>query len=138
MNKLPFRVTLLIWLVLILTAWNILQFWTSLAWRATLLEFSTRPAPIIISIVSMALIITGVLILYGIWRRKLWTVKVLLFAAAGNSAWYWADRLIWQEPRPNWPFAVIVNLALILFMIFTTKSLAREAYDRKSIHQEIE
>lgn len=73
----------------------------------------------------------GILLLWGIWQNKAWTAKLLLGAAAGYTVWYWCERLIWQAPRPNWPFAVIVNLVLLIFILFTTKSLAREAYERK-------
>ncbi len=43
MSKPPFRVTLLLWLVLFLTAWNALRLWTALAWHNVLNEFSAQP-----------------------------------------------------------------------------------------------
>jgi hypothetical protein len=138
MIKLPFRVTLLLWLVLILTAWNALRLWTSLAWHNVLIEFSARPAPLIITTVSLVWIVTGIAIVWGIWQNKEWTSKLLLGSAVGYTIWYWSERLLWQEPRPNWPFAVILNLALLVFIIFATKSLAREAYERQPPHQKIE
>ncbi len=138
MSKLPFRVTLLIWLVLSLTAWNALRLWTSLAWRNALLEFSTRPNPMVITASSLMGIITGLILIWGIWQNKNWTVKLLLGAAVGYSVWYWTERLIWQQPRPNWLFAVIVNLVLFAFVLFCSRSLTREAYERKPQHPEIE
>jgi hypothetical protein len=134
MLKLPFRVTLLIWLVLTLTAWNILKLWTLLSWRPTLAEFSIQPAPAISSLSSIVWSFLGGLILFGIWQSKTWTGRLLIFTAAGYSAWYWVDRLAWQGPRPNWPFAVLLNLALMLLVISTIKPLERESYDRKSVH----
>lgn len=138
MIKLPFRVTLLIWLVLILTVWNILRLWTLLAWRPTLDEFSIHPPPAISSLLSIVWILLGGVILFGIWQGKAWTGRLFIFAAAGYSAWYWVDRLAWQGPRPNWPFAVVLNLALMLLVISTTKPLERESYDRKSVHKKTE
>lgn len=131
MNRSVFRVTLVLLLVLTLTAWNALRVWTSLAWRNVLNEFSAPSIHMITTISSAIWAAVGILLLWGIWQNKAWTAKLLLGAAAGYTVWYWCERLIWQAPRPNWPFAVIVNLVLLIFILFTTKSLAREAYERK-------
>jgi len=56
---------------------------------------------------------------------------MLLGTATSYTVWYWSERLIWQNPHPNWIFAVIVNLVLFGFILFTTKSLLREAYEQK-------
>ena len=76
--------------------------------------------------------VTGIFILWGIWQRKAWAAKLLLGASAGYTVWYWSERLIWQNPHPNWPFAVIVNLVLFGFILFAIKSLSREAYEQKN------
>jgi hypothetical protein len=138
MNRYSFRVTLVLWLVLILTAWNTLRVWTSLAWHNTLSEFSAQPIPIIITISGIVWVVIGLAILWGIWQNKAWTMKLLLGAAAGYTVWYWCERLIWQTPRPNWLFAVIVNLVLLVFILFTKKSLLREAHERKNENRIIE
>ena len=131
MTKLPFRVTLLLWLVLFITAWNGLRLWTALAWQKVLTEFSAQPATWITALSGCIWMVTGVLIIWGIWQNKAWTVKILVGAAAGYSAWYWSERLIFQEPRPNWPFAVLLNVVLLIFIFFATKTLTREAHERK-------
>jgi hypothetical protein len=137
-NRPPFRVTLLIWLVLLLTAWNVLRTCTVLAWYSALKEFSAHPSPLLILSVSLLLSAGGLAVLWGIWQNKPWTVKLLLVTAAAYTIWYWCERLIWQAPRPNGPFAVILNLLALVFIFFTTKSLAREAYDRESPNQKTE
>jgi formate hydrogenlyase subunit 3/multisubunit Na+/H+ antiporter MnhD subunit len=124
--------------VLSLTAWNVLRLWTSLAWRNALIEFSAHPSPTITSISSLIGILTGAMLFWGIWQNKSWTSKVLIGAATGYTVWYWSERIIWQQPRPNWLFAVIVNLVLLVFVLFCLKSLTREAYERKSQHQKTE
>jgi hypothetical protein len=138
MNKLPFRVTLLYWLVLTISAWNGLRLWTALAWHNILNEFSAQPAPIIIAVSSAAWLCIGAILLWSIWQEKAWAAKMLLGVAAGYSVWYWSERLIWQNPHPNWLFAVIVNLGLIIFILFTTKSLTREAHERKNENPKID
>jgi hypothetical protein len=125
-----FRVTLLLWLVLFLTAWNALRLWTAIAWHNVLNEFSAQPTTI--TAISGAIwMLTGIILLWSIWQKKAWAAKLLLGVAAGYTVWYWCERLFWQNPHPNWPFAVIVNLVLIFFILFTTKTLTREAHERK-------
>ena len=138
MSKIPFRVTLLLWLVLFLTAWNTLRLWTAIAWHNVLNEYSASPNPAITAISGAIWMITGVILLWGIWQKKAWTAKLLLGASAGYTVWYWSERLLWQSPHPNWPFAVIVNLVLIIFILFTTRSLTREAHERKIEHPTID
>jgi hypothetical protein len=131
MSKHLFRVTLLLWLVLTLTAWNALRFWTALTWHNVLNEFSTQPTSTVIAVSGAFWVIIGLILLWSIWQKKVWAVKLLFGASAGYTVWYWSERLIWQNPHPNWLFAVIVNLALLVFILFATKSLLREAHERK-------
>ena len=138
MSKIPFRVTLLLWLVLFLTAWNAVRLWTAIAWRSVLTEYSAQPAPTVTAVSGAFWMVTGLILVWSIWQKKAWTVKLLLGASAGYTVWYWSERLIWQSPHPNWPFAVIVNLVLIIFILFTTRSLTREAHERKIEHPTID
>jgi hypothetical protein len=138
MTRLPFRVTLLLWLVFFITAWNGLRVWTALAWRNVLTEFSARPAGWITALSGCIWIVAGCLIIWGIWKNKTWTAKILARAAAGYTAWYWTERLVFQAPRANWPFAVLLNLILLIFIFFTTKTLSREAHERKPKNQKDE
>jgi hypothetical protein len=138
MNKPPFRVTLLLSLVLILTAWNVLRLWTALAWRNVLNEFSAQPISTVIAVSSAFWTVAGITLLWSIWHKKAWAAKLLIGASAGYTIWYWSERLVWQIPHPNWPFAVIVNLVLMIFILFTTKTLTREAHERKIEHPKID
>ena len=130
MKKFSIRATLLQMLVLTLTAFNLLRMWTALAWQDILTEFSTQPSPIVLAVSGAVWALCGIVLLWGIWQRKAWAEKLLLGASAGYSLWYWTERLVWQNPHPNWLFAVIVNLAIIVFILFSKKSLTREAYER--------
>lgn len=138
MNKPPFRVTLLLWLVLFLTVWNALRLWTALAWRNVLNEFSAQPTSTITAVSGVFWMVTGIILLWSIWQKKAWASKLLLGVAAGYTVWYWSERLAWQSPHPNWLFAVIVNLVLIIFILFTTKSLTRETHERKIENSKID
>ena len=128
-RKLPFRATLLLWLVLITTAWNLIRVWTAVAWWNVLIEFSTHPAPWVIAMSGMIEALLGIILIYGVWQGRVWAGKFLIGVTAGYSLWYWIERLFWQSPRPNWVFAVILNLILIGFVYYSHKSLAREAHE---------
>jgi hypothetical protein len=138
MKKLPFRVTLLYWLVLTISAWNGLRLWTALAWHRILDEFSAQPTSTITAVSGAVWLITGIILLWSISQEKAWAAKMLLGVAAGYSLWYWSERLIWQAPHPNWLFAVIVNLGLIIFILFASKSLSREAHERNNENPKVD
>jgi hypothetical protein len=138
MNRPPIRVTLLLLLVLTLSAWNALSLWTALVWKNTLDEFSAIPTPMVIAVSSTVWIVTGIVLIWGVWQKKAWAAILLLGASAGYTVWYWSERLLWQTPHPNWLFAVIVNLGLLVFILFTTKLLAREAHERKNENPKID
>ena len=131
MSKPPFRVTLLLCLVLILTAWNAVRLWTAIAWQNVLNEFSTQPVSSITAVSGAIWMVIGIILLWSIWQKKAWAANLLFGATAGYTVWYWSERLIWQNPHPNWPFAVIVNLILIVFILFTRKTPTKEAHERK-------
>jgi hypothetical protein len=138
MYKRPFRVTLSAWLVLLLTAWNAVRLWTAVAWWDVLVESSARQPPIITALSGAFWFVIGLILLWGILVGKAWAGKMLIAAAAGYSIWYWIERLIWQEPRPNWPFVVILNLIVLVLFFFTTKSMTRETHERKNKNPTLE
>ncbi|MBI2332577.1 MAG: hypothetical protein HYU84_10540 [Chloroflexi bacterium] len=136
--KRPFLVTLSIWLVLILASWNALQAWTAIAWQDVLTEFSVQMPPTVSAVVGVFWFIIGLILAWGIWQKKVWSMKMLLGAAAGYTVWIWSERLIWQNPRPNVPFAVIANLVCLIVIYFASKSFSREAYERNTENPAIE
>ena len=137
MNR-PVIVTLTGWAVLILASWNALRAWTSLAWSNVLIEYSVRLSPTVSAGIAIFWASTGLVLAWGIWQNKAWSARFLPILAAGYTVWYWSERLIWQEPRPNVTFAVIMNIVWLLIIFFTTKSLSREAYERNTENQTTE
>ncbi len=128
--KRPFSVTLAGMLVLILALWNALRAWTSLAWRSILNEYSVQMPPFFSAGMGSFWFIIGLTIAASIWKKNPWSIKLLSLAAIGYTIWYWSERMIWQNPRPNVPFAIIINLACLVTIYFASKSLSREAYER--------
>lgn len=129
MNR-SISVTLTLWLVLILVIWNIIKAWTWMIWQDVLIEFSVRANPFINVGVSIIWVIAGIILVWGILQKKVWSVKMLPALAAGYTVWFWSERLIWQNPRTNTIFAIIVNLIILIIIYFATKSISREAYER--------
>lgn len=136
--KRSFPVTLTQWLVLITITWNIIRIWTSLAWSAILIEFSTSISPIASAIIGGIWVVLACILYWSIWQEQAWAGKMLLGTVAGYTVWYWSERLFFQNPRPNAVFAVIVNLGLFIIIYFANKSLSREAYERKIENPSIE
>jgi len=135
--KRPFSVTILLWLVLSLTAWSGLRLATSIHWWGTLLEFATPPGPLYIAISGGFWLIASISLLWGIWRAKAWIRYALLGAGAGFAVWYWCDRLLFQMQRANWVFALIATVLLLIILsvcVFAPGTYTffskREAHDR--------
>lgn len=135
-DKRPFSVTILLWLVLSLTAWSGLRLYSAVRWWGALLEFASPPGPWYIAISAGAWLVTSILLLWGMWQAKAWIRYALFGAGAGFTVWYWCDRLFFQMPGVNWPFALLGTILLLIVLsvsVFApgTKTFLskREAHD---------
>lgn len=117
-------------MVLISTTLNLIRVWTALSWRAVLLEFDVSPAPGVIAASAFFWAAVGLVTIFAILGKKAWSAPLTLFAAICYSIWVWAEKLIWQAPHPNWSFAVILNLFSVGLILFSYKTLSREAYEQ--------
>jgi len=135
--KRPFLVTITFWLVLILTALNILRWWTAVSWNNVLTEFHASLSPSISAGIGGFWCVAGSVLAWSLWRQKVWAGKMLLASGAIYSVAYWIERTFLQYPRPNLIFAVIVNLALVILIIVTNLLLSREAHERQIEDPEI-
>lgn len=129
-KRFPFRVTLALLMVLITTTLNFVRGWTALSWRAVLLEFDVLPAPGVIAASGFFWTVIGIVCIFAILGKKAWAGTLTLFASICYSMWVWAEKLIWQAPHPNWSFAVILNLFSVGLILFSYKTLSREAYEQ--------
>jgi hypothetical protein len=137
-RKFPVRIVLLLLVVFCLTAWNALALWTALAWRGALNQFESEPGYIVTAVSGLIWMIVGILLLMGIWQGKSWAANLLFGAAACYTLWYWTELLVWEAPHPNWQFAIVVNLVMIGFVRFASRSLTREAYEQKNENPKFE
>ncbi len=136
--KFSFQVTLLLWLVLILTTWNVIRFVTGIVWHDMLTLYAPHPGPIYIAGTGALWSLAGLFLLWSWWNRKPYTRAALLIVSGLYAAWSWADRLFVQaEMRPNWPFDLLITIILLSYVsvvVFNPKNLSyfqRETYERE-------
>ena len=127
-------VTLTLGLVLIFIVWNLIKAWTALAWQKILLEFSMQFMPQLNAVISIMWVIVGVILIWGISQKKVWSKKMLIATATSYTVWFWSERLIWQNPKTNTVFTILLNLGILIIIYFAT----REAYERTIENPEVE
>lgn len=132
----PLRITLLLCLVLITTAWNVVRLWTSIAWRVPLETYARYPGPLYVGLTGIAWAAAGLTVLWAIWRRRHWSTQALIAAALAYAAWVWLDRLVVQSQRAaNWPFALIATIVLLAFVVTTALDPRLRAYFGREAHE---
>ena len=130
--KRPVRITLLVWLVLIFTAWNGVRLATGLMWRDTLATYVAYPGPLYISLTGAIWTVAGLFWLWSFWRAAIWTRVVLIGAAGLYAAWFWVDRLLVQaQMRANWPFDLLITIILLAYIAFVVFDPYNENYFEK-------
>jgi hypothetical protein len=97
------------WMVLSLSAWGAIRFFAALRWWDVLYEFNARLSPLYQSITGAGWGVAGCVLLWSIWGGKAWSraavpVSVILWLVE-----YWIERLFFQSPRANLPFALIAS-----------------------------
>ena len=135
-NRRPFRVTLFLWLVLLLTVWNGIRVWTAVAWGAALTGFLPGSARVYIALSGALWLLLGFVVLLAVLCRYRWTAVIVRGAAAAYTGWYWLDRWLSQEMWSNWPFALVLNILGLAFAAFASMALTEEAYERRTQAQE--
>ena len=112
----PFSVTLLLWMVLSLSAWGAIRSFAALRWWDVLHEFHARLSPLYLLVTGIFWGIAGVVLLWSLWSGKAWSRLALLASILLWLAQYWIERLFFQSPRANLPFAVVLS---VLFLAVT-------------------
>ena len=76
-RKRPFGVTLLLWLVLSLSAWGAVRLLAALRWWNVLIEFEARLSPLYLSITGAGWIVVGAVLLWGLFSGISWTLRAI-------------------------------------------------------------
>jgi hypothetical protein len=138
-RKRPFGVTLLLWLVLSLSAWGAVRLFAALRWWTVLNEFETRLGPPYLALTGAGWMAAGVVLLWGLFSGsgKLWTYRAI---AAAITLWlvqYWIERIFFQAPRANISFALIVSILLfIMTLVSAFNRKTKEFFIKSEEHEQ--
>ena len=136
-RKRPLRVTLLLWLVLSLSAWGAVRLIAALRFWNMLNEFEARLSPVYFSITGAAWIIAGAVLLWGLFRGTMWAYWAI---PASITLWivqYWIERIVFQSPRANVSFALLfTSLLFILTLISVFNRKTKEFLIRSEEHEQ--
>ncbi len=113
----PKRVTLLALLCLWNAIWNGIRLTEAFHFGKTLESYNASSLYIAIS--GGMWLLFSLALTFGLWRGRPWAWYVALGGVAGYTSWYWFDRLVLQEPRANWPFALGMTILLMAYITFT-------------------
>ncbi len=116
-RKRPFGVTLLIWLVLSLSAWGVVRLLGALRWWDVLNEFGAHLSPLYLSITGVGWVVAGVVLLWGLFTGKRWTRLAILISILLWLMEYWVERMFFESPRANILFALIATILLLIVTI---------------------
>lgn len=127
----PGRVTILAILSFWISIWNGVRLVDAILFWKTLKSYGISPLYIAIS--GGTWLITGVFLGLGVGRGKVWSWAASFGGAAGFASWYWFDRLVLQEPRANWPFALGLTIFSLLFVALILFSRPTRIFLKKSV-----
>ena len=111
----PFSVTLLLWLVLSLSAWGAVRLFAAFRWWNVLNEFGARLSPLYLSITGAGWIVVGGVLLWSLFSGKSWARLAIPISIVIWVMEYWVERMFFEAPRANLYFAL--SLSILLFIV---------------------
>jgi len=120
LRKRPFGVTLLLWMVLSLLAWGTVRFFATLRAWDILLEFRSNLSPLYLSITGAGWAVAGGVLLWSMFIGKKWTPRAILTSISVWLIEYWLERVFFQQPRANLPFAVVGSIVILCITLIST------------------
>jgi len=135
-EKRPFGVTLLLWMVLMLSAWGVIRFVAALRWWDVLNEFEAGLSPLYLSITGVGWGVAGGVLLSSILNAKTWARPAIIASAFLWLMEYWIERSFFQSPRANLPFALICSVTVIAITAILTILPGTKSFFAKSEEHE--
>ena len=126
--KRSFLLKLLVLAYLLLSLMGWLRLEQALQYWGFLKELGVFPGPFYIAFGGAVWGAAGLACALALWLRRPFAPLLAYTAALFCTLWYWADRLFLAQnslANLNWPFALGVNLLLLLF-IFLVLALPRQ------------
>lgn len=137
LRKRPFGVTLLLWLVLSLSAWGTVRLIAALRWWNVLNEFEARLSPLYLFITGAGWLVAAAVLLWGLFSGQLWTRLAILVSLALWVVEYWIEWIFFESPRANLPFALTLSILLfIVTLISAFNRTTKEFFIRSEEHEQ--
>ena len=118
-QKRPYSVTLLLWLVLSLSAWGAVRLFAALRWWNVLDEFGARLSPPYLSITGAGWLVVGIVLLWGLFNGKPWTRLAIPVSIFIWVLEYWIERIFFEASRANFWFALIASILLFIIVFIS-------------------
>ena len=116
-RKRPFGVTLLLWVVLSLSAWGGIRFMGAIRWWTEMSEFEASLSPVYLSITGAGWALIGAALSWGLVSKAAWSRSGSILFVAAWLVEYWTVRTIFQSSRSNAPFALATSTILLAVTI---------------------
>lgn len=134
-RRLPFRITLLLALVLIVTVLNAVRLFTAITWRNALEPYMPAGLVVYTAVTGAVWSLAGVGAFWAFHRRVRYLRTILLAAMVAYAAWAWLDRLLVQSsPRSDWPFDLLLTIILLAFAAAVLLDPRNQSYFRRESH----
>jgi hypothetical protein len=131
-KKRPFGVTLLLWMVLILSAWGVARFVAAVRWWDVLNEFEAGLSPLYLSITGAGWGVAGGVLFFGIWNSKAWARPAIVVSTLLWLIEYWMERIFFQPPRANLSFTLTCSITIIVITLILTALPGTTSFFTKS------
>jgi len=136
-RKRPFGVTLLLWMVLMLMAWGTLRFFAALRWWIILLEFESSLSPLYLSVTGAGWGVAGGVLLWSMFTGRSWTRRAILTSAIIWLIEYWMERIFFQSPRVDLPFALASTILILsITLVSTLHKSTRDFFTRSEEYEQ--
>jgi hypothetical protein len=136
-QKRPFGVTLLLWLVLSLSAWGAVRLVGAFRWWNVLNEFGTRLSPLYLSIIGAGWIVVGGVLLWSLFSGKSWALPAIPISIFLWIMEYWLERIFFESPRANFSFALTASILLFIVTLASAfNQKTRRFFIRSEEHEQ--
>lgn len=112
--SLPGAVKYLLALLILLALWNALRLGAAVAFWSVLDRYPMRGGPLYLAFSGAFWLGCASWTFWSVWTRRRWSRRVVIGVCSGYVLWYWFDRLLLRLPYPNWPFALMLSVVLLL------------------------
>jgi hypothetical protein len=124
-------------MVLMLMAWGTLRFFAALRWWDILLEFESSLSPLYLSVTGAGWGVAGGVLLWSMFTGRSWTRRAILTSAIIWLIEYWMERIFFQSPRVDLPFALTSTILILsITLVSTLHKSTRDFFTRSEEYEQ--